>query len=129
VLNYINGAFGDMVKRLFDNKNVVLRNPKSRNAFLSLMSKEKALTIGDYCYTIMAKIGGDKTPVFEALIKLSKNDFNNVYNHFGLRWYNTVLGSESTNVLGSKFDFIQWLQSELEEEHFRDLDIKFKLIS
>ncbi len=69
--------------------------------------------IATVLYEAMGGYGTKEDVIYEELKGMSKPNFNKVYNAFGVRYYNPVIGTESDWALGDKRNLWYWLNAEL----------------
>lgn len=115
----------DKIKVLFDTKTDALENSNLLDDSGSNILRTKAQSISNVLYACMCEYGTDEDGIKSVLNNLSNADFNHVYNCFGVRWYNIILGCESASLMGSKYDLIQWLKAELSNSDYDELKNKF----
>ncbi|WP_372934543.1 hypothetical protein [Mariniphaga sediminis] len=67
-------------------------------------------------FDAMQGFGTDEGELFNVLEVLSPRELNQVYDKFGLRWYNKRLGTQSGSLFGQKYDLFAWFSYELNEK-------------
>jgi hypothetical protein len=87
----------------------------------SSLTITKAKSIADSLYAAMSDFGTDEESIFKLLQGLSEDDYKHVYNMFGLRSYNSVIGTRSGSLLGDDVNLNIWLSSELSTSDFNKL--------
>ncbi|GIJ93010.1 hypothetical protein CAPN001_08510 [Capnocytophaga stomatis] len=86
------------------------------------ISEAEATTKAEQLFQAMNVLSGtDEEVIYNTLRGISKADYNMIYNAFGLRYYNTVLGEGSPAWLGSLFDLNMWLVHELTVKELAEL--------
>lgn len=95
---------------------------KQKDVRGAVISEAEANTKAEQLFQAMNVFSGtDEEVIYNILRGVSKVDYNMIYNSFGLRYYNTILGEGSPSWLGSLMDLNMWLVHELTTKELEEL--------
>lgn len=66
--------------------------------------------------------GTDEDSIYRIFMGLSVDDFNKIYNFFGVRPYMELFGVATTEYLGENIDLFGWLKYELTYSEYKKLE-------
>ncbi len=89
----------------------------------SSLTKAEARHKAELLYAAMKGMGTNEELVFQVLKDLSFADYGKVYNEFGKRYYNALVGEGGWNVFTGEEDLNVWLISELTKGELEDLKV------
>lgn len=87
------------------------------------ISDAEAIRIAEGLFSAMDMPGTDESEILDLLTGLTYNDFQKVYKKFGLKYYDTILGTQGGSFFNDKYDLISWLSFELSDEDFEQVKL------
>lgn len=88
----------------------------------SSMSDSLALSKAEQLFKAMNYIfGTDEDVIFSILGDISRADYNKIYNAFGIRYYNNVLGESTIPLFGLPYTLTDWLVHDLSPKELSEL--------
>ncbi|WP_417801092.1 hypothetical protein [Tenacibaculum sp.] len=93
---------------------------KSFDKSKSTLSDVQASAIAERLYTSMSNWGTDETAIFDIFRTLTKYDFAKVYEAFGERAYDNILGITG-DFTDYNIDLFGWLNHELTKSEYQKL--------
>ncbi len=73
--------------------------------------------ITERIWEAMAQYGTDENTIIESCEELTTSELKDVYNKFGMRYYNKQLGINSGFLFGKEHDLFTWFKYELGDRY------------